>query len=551
MLRGESGVTKWLIPAVAAVVAVTLAAVGALVVYRDEHWPVRKSIHENRPRLPALIGGAPTITCGAEVTGQRKEIFGTALFMPQWVGTAHDDTAWEVQYLQDSAGALRRHLATVSLPGSGRPFLRFGHQPTDGYLDSNGTLRTGYHWKEALDSNQWSIDDYIAYTRLVGASPQVVVNFGTGSASDAADLVAYSNGTNPDDPMVALRRQRGHEDPYAIEVFEIGNEQYGHWEAGFDTYPDGSVGSRDPAAYIRRVNEFATQMRSRSPTPVKLYAPLTNWELNSYSEPDLKSIVAQTSETLDGYAVHYYPLPADGQAPEMWGGMSHYLGMKLAVLNQLLRASTSKPMEIAITEWAGSAFPTHMGRNWLTGLLMVDSYIALAQQGISIANYFASVTPPGVPGGYSYWLDGDLSRPAPTLIAAEESARHLGRDLLAISISDVPAAVSRSYIGDNFEFPILSAMCSEGPSGRSLIVVNRSLQPQFVNFNVALFGSESIEVTTVGAQPLAEHADLECKRYAASKLFSLKIPAFSAGFLSFPLDMKAGVRLGASDASRC
>lgn len=537
---------KRMLPIAVVIAVAILVGLGAVVAVRRQvaRQVVRPSatfVPPSAPRLPPRVEGLPTIACTSETSGERKEIFSTALFMPQWVGAVHDDTTWETEYLQDTARVLRSYFRSVGTASPPSPYLRFGHQPTDGYLDSGGNLRTGYHWKEALNGGQWSIDDYIAYTRQVGASPQVVVNFGTADALDAADLVAYSNGTNPNDPMVALRHQRGHKEPHSIEVWEIGNEQYGHWEAGFHFYPDGSVGSKDPDAYIRRVNEFATQMRARSPAPIKLYAPLTNWELNSYSDSALKSIVAQTAEYLDGYTVHYYPLPANGEAPEMWAGMSHLLGANLRTLKQMIGESSSKPMEIAITEWAGSAFPTHMGRNWLTGLLMADSYVALAEQGISIANYFASATPQGVPGGYSFWLDGDPARPAPTLIAARESARHLGRHLLGTSVVGAPTAKSQSYIGEAFDFPVLSALCSEDSVSRSLIVVNRSLNSQAANIEVGFPANGSTRITTLGAHPQAESVNVECSRYEAAQKFSLELAPFSVALLSFPSETGSGI----------
>lgn len=514
------------------IVVAILVGLGALVLARRQIQQGAASVPPGAPRLQPAEAGQPTIRCNSEVTGEREEIFSTALFMPQWVGTAHDDIAWETGYLDETAKALRSYFRDVSSPTLPRPYLRFGHQPTDGYIDSSGALRTGYHWKEALSGGQWSIDDYMAYVYKVEASPQVVVNFGTADAADAADLVAYSNGTDPDDPMVGLRRQRGHIEPYSVEVWEIGNEQYGHWEAGFYSYPDGSIGSRDPDAYIRRVNEFATKMRARSPSPIKLYAPLTNWELNSYPDAALRSIIANTAGNLDGYTIHYYPLPADGGAPEMWAGMSHLLGEKLKVLKQTIQESTSKPMEIAITEWAGSAFPTHMGRNWLTGLLMVDSYIAQAEQGISIANYFASATPRGVPGGYSFWLDGDPSRPAPTLTAARETARHLGPQLLETFLVGAPTAKSRSYIGEEFDFPVLSALCSEGLEGKNLVLVNRSLSPQVANIEIGFPVDGTIRITTLGATPQAESVGVRCSRYEAAQEFSIELAPFSATLLA-------------------
>lgn len=78
-----------------------------------------------------------------------------------------------------------------------------------------------------------------------GAVGDVVVNFATGSAREAADFVAYLTApvsthpsTSPTEPSywAALRAANGHRAPYPVPYFEVGNEQqvpaeYG-WRSG-------------------------------------------------------------------------------------------------------------------------------------------------------------------------------------------------------------------------------------------------------------------------------------------------------------------------------
>ncbi len=64
----------------------------------------------------------------------------------------------------------------------------------------------------------------IQFTRALGAEPSITVNFGTMSAQDAADLVAFLNGP-ADTPWGAQRAALGYPEPLNVRYFEIGNEE--------------------------------------------------------------------------------------------------------------------------------------------------------------------------------------------------------------------------------------------------------------------------------------------------------------------------------------
>ena len=68
-----------------------------------------------------------------------------------------------------------------------------------------------------------------AYRDDVQSEIVYVYGFGRGSAQDAADLVEYLNapaGSNPNDGVAwaDIRKANGHEEPYNVRYFEIGNE---------------------------------------------------------------------------------------------------------------------------------------------------------------------------------------------------------------------------------------------------------------------------------------------------------------------------------------
>lgn len=499
--------------------------------------------------LPPTIDG-PKLACLGQPTGQRGDVFGAGLYAPRWIGPRYEAVNWNGDYLIDARFGIETTANDVALGGS-KFYLRFGHQPTDGLARGNETVVDGYQWKDALlpGSEATNIDEYMAFIRSVGAEPQVVVNFGSGSIEDAADLVAYANGTDPADPMVALRISRGHPEPYAVAVWEIGNEQYGNWAVGNNHFPEDPTkpGSSDPNSFARRVVAFALAMRVRSPSAVRLLAPLTNWDLQSYSPQDLISIVDSTAAALDGYVVHYYPESGlDESDPSSTVGATEALAANLAKLRRLIDTTKSeRHLEIAVTEYAPTAFPSETGKTWTAGLMLIDSTLAMATHGVSLANYFAAFAPAGDIGSYSLWNNGDLNSPSPAHTALVTAATQTGKYIVDSRIEGAPTlhgSVTSSGRPE-FAYSTLSALCSESSAdtdpavgagkNRHLAIVNRSSLAQSISIDSGLTPDQPVSATTLSGSPNSEVIDRTETLYAPVGRLSLALPPFSATFLAF------------------
>lgn len=135
-----------------------------------------------------------------------------------------------------------------------------------------GNFASSYHWRDGvgpvnrrptrkneswygLEYNFIGTDEFIQFCRLIGAEPQITVNIGTGTAEEAAAWVEYCNG-DTSTPMGKLRAANGHPEPFAVKLWEIGNEIYGAWQAGF-------FGAEENA---ERCLEFAEAMRAVDPS---------------------------------------------------------------------------------------------------------------------------------------------------------------------------------------------------------------------------------------------------------------------------------------------
>lgn len=135
-----------------------------------------------------------------------------------------------------------------------------------------GNFVSGYHWKDgigprdqrpprwdrawgAVEDNDFGIDEFLLFCRLVGTEPYIAVNTGLGSVEDAADEVEYANGS-PASTWGSRRAANGHRAPYKVVWWGVGNEMFGDWQLG-----------HVPAAqYAVRHNAFVHAMKARDPS---------------------------------------------------------------------------------------------------------------------------------------------------------------------------------------------------------------------------------------------------------------------------------------------
>ena len=134
-----------------------------------------------------------------------------------------------------------------------------------------GSNMACYYWQEAIAdrdkrpmrfnrgfpregewvSNDVGIDEFMELCRLTGAEPYLAVNYGGGTAREAANWVEYCNGS-VDTKYGKIRAENGHPEPYNVRLWGIGNEIFGNWE----------MGHVEEETYAIKYVEFAKAMRS-------------------------------------------------------------------------------------------------------------------------------------------------------------------------------------------------------------------------------------------------------------------------------------------------
>lgn len=274
-----------------------------------------------------LAQGAPrttsvTIDSGRQISAINPHLFGSFL---EQLGRAIYEGIYEPgSKFADSNGFRTDVMKEVRELGV--PIIRY----------PGGNFVSGYHWLDGvgpkkdrptvldrawdtIETNQFGTDDFITWARAVGTEPLFGLNFGTGTAEDAAALVEYCNvpgGTK----WSNLRRSNGYEQPHDVKYWCVGNEMDGPWQIGH-------MPARD---YGIKAADAARQMRVIDPT-IKLVACGSSGPfMPTYIEWD-RTVLEECYDVVDGISLHRYW----GNTDETGHDSSKYLAMNLAMDRQI------------------------------------------------------------------------------------------------------------------------------------------------------------------------------------------------------------------------
>jgi alpha-N-arabinofuranosidase len=111
-----------------------------------------------------------------------------------------------------------------------------------------GNFVSNYHWTDGIgprdtrpvrpelawggtESNQFGTDEFIQYCAELGAEPYICLNMGSGTLEEALAWVEYCNSARST-YWADRRRANGHDQPYDVHWWGLGNEIYGPWQVG-------------------------------------------------------------------------------------------------------------------------------------------------------------------------------------------------------------------------------------------------------------------------------------------------------------------------------
>jgi hypothetical protein len=221
-----------------------------------------------------------------------------------------------------NAAAWDGHLVDAELPG----LLRGAGVQTLRY--PGGSTSDNYHWLSNTPDDPAQggttpsahFDAFMAVAKAIRAQAMITVNYGSGTAKEAADWVRYANrgGRHYSGPVPTYpgASRTGHN--YGITYWEVGNEVYGDgtygatWEVNHQAH--------DPTIYANGVVSYSAAMKAVDPS-IKLGMVLTapgNWPDGQTSatspQPWNDTVLPIACAAVDFVVLHWYAQGPTGES---------------------------------------------------------------------------------------------------------------------------------------------------------------------------------------------------------------------------------------------
>lgn len=210
-----------------------------------------------------------------------------------------------------------------------------------------GNFASAYHWEDGIgpvekrpkllnyiwggiETNEFGTDEFIEYCREVGAEPYLAVSLGTGTLDEALHWLEYCNLDTPT-KYASLRKQFGHEKPYKVKYWGIGNEVYGPWQ----------VGHCSAAEYAEKLRQFAQFMKAMDPS-IKIIAV-------GADDPDWDmTVLKHAGRLIDYISIHQYHGSEDYYETV---SAAYYVQERLRLLESEIKHLKLDHVKIAMDEW--------------------------------------------------------------------------------------------------------------------------------------------------------------------------------------------------------
>jgi alpha-N-arabinofuranosidase len=159
---------------------------------------------------------------------------------------------------------------------------------------------------------------------------------GSGTLDEAQAWVEYCNGTG-NTYWANLRRKNGHEEPYGIKYWGLGNEMYGRWQIGMLSAED----------YVKKAREFAKVMKWTDPS-----IQLVSCGENGWTAWD-RLVLEGLASVVDYHSIHIYTGSHDYYSNVLAPHQAERALRSCQAMIDIVRhnQNISHPVHIAYDEW--------------------------------------------------------------------------------------------------------------------------------------------------------------------------------------------------------
>ena len=178
------------------------------------------------------------------------------------------------------------------------------------------------HWGGVVEDNSFGTHEFMELCRQLGCKTYINGNMGSGTVQEMSEWVEYMtfDGVSP---MADLRKENGHEEPWTVDYFGVGNE---NWGCG---------GNMRPEFYGDMYRRYQTYVRNYdAKKPIYKIACGANASDYHWTEKVLETTFDHGNGFMSGMSLHYYTLPTGN-----WGKKGSALEFDEAEWYRTLKAT--------------------------------------------------------------------------------------------------------------------------------------------------------------------------------------------------------------------
>lgn len=219
------------------------------------------------------------------------------------------------------------------------------------------------HWGGVVEDNSFGTHEFMELCEQLGCKSYVNGNVGSGTVQEMSEWVEYMTFKGVS-PMADLRAKNGHEEPWKVDYFGVGNE---NWGCG---------GNMRPQYYGDLYRRYQTYVRNyNGEQPISKVCCGANGDDYSWTKGVLETCFDHGNGFMDGLSLHYYTVPygnwahkgqATGFTAEDWyATMENTMNMETlikrhgAIMDQF---DPEKKIGMIIDEW-GTWYDVEPGTN--------------------------------------------------------------------------------------------------------------------------------------------------------------------------------------------
>ncbi|SDN28657.1 alpha-N-arabinofuranosidase [Acetanaerobacterium elongatum] len=148
------------------------------------------------------------------------------------------------------------------------------------------------HWGGVTEDNSFGTHEFLNLCEQLGCEPYINGNVGSGTVQEMSEWVEYMT-FGGISPMSDLRAANGHEKPWKVKYFAVGNE---NWGCG---------GNMRPEYYADEYRRYQTYIRNYDGN--KVYKVACGPDTANYKWTDV--LMSAAGKFMDGLSLHYYTVP--------------------------------------------------------------------------------------------------------------------------------------------------------------------------------------------------------------------------------------------------